>query len=148
MTDGPLSSQMDAARQSSNEELCREVEYFHERIFGRPVPEDIRAAFVSANKMLLKDGELVPVRVELILQRSMDVEAIEYALRRSTPANILTKKLLILCYLTEARSSYFTTFVNEQHRPIRAILSLSFATCRSVYKLVKGRCLIWIYDVV
>ena len=134
---------------SEQEELYREAEVFHQAIFGRPVPGDIREAFVSANKLLLKDNKKVtPVRIELILRRSLDVEAIEFALRRRNPQNLLTKKLLILCYLAESRSVYFGTFVNEQYRPVRAFIKLSFATFRSVYKLLKGRCLMRIYNVV
>lgn len=134
---------------SEREELFREAEVFHQAIFGRPVPEGIREAFVSANETLLKDAKNVsPVRIELILQRSLDVEAIEFALRRRNPQNLLTKKLLILCYLTESRNAYFKTFVNEQYRPVRAFINLSFATCRSVYKLLKGHFLIRMYDVV
>lgn len=131
------------------EQLHREAEFFHEKIFGWPIPEEIRAGYVAANRILLKNTRnLSNVRIELIVQRSMDVEAIEFALRRRTPQNLLTKKLLILCYLAESRSDYFATFVNEQHRPFRAFFALSLYTFRSLYKLMKGRCLIWIYDVV
>jgi len=134
---------------TDREELFREAEVFHQAIFGRPAPKDIREAFVSANTILLKRaGKVTPVRIDLILQRSLDVEAIEFALRRRNPQNLLTKKLLILCYLTESRGAYFTTFVNEQYRPVSAFIKLSFATFRSVYKLVKGQCLIRMYGIV
>ena len=130
-------------------ELFREAEFFHQAIFGRPIPTDIRDAFVSANKILLQDtSKVTPVKIDLIVERSLDVEAIEFALRRSNPQNLLTKKLLILCYLTESRSAYFTTFVNEQHQPVKGFIKLSFATFRSVYKLLKGRFLIRVYGVV
>ena len=133
----------------NTQELSREAEFFHQQIFDRPVPDRIRADYISANETLLKDtSNLSPVRIELILERSMDVEAIEFALRRSIPQNILTKKLLILCYLAESRKDYFATFVNEQNQPFRAFFELSFHTFRSLYKLLKGRSLIWIYDVV
>ena len=131
------------------QELSREAELFHKRIFGRPLPDEIRTDYISATRMLLKDtSHLFKVRIELILERSMDVEAIEFALRRRTPNNILTKKFQILCYLAESRSRYFNKFVNEQRQPIRAFFKLSFHTLRSVYKLLKGRCLIRMYDVV
>ena len=130
------------------QELCREAEFFHERIFGQPIPDEIRARYVRANGMLLKDTEAVrQVRINLILERSMDVEAIEFALRRRAPQNLLTKKLLILCYLAESRSDYYTRFVNEQEKSYRAYLELSVSTLRSLYKLLKGRWLIWRYDV-
>ena len=132
-----------------SQELSREAEFFHGKIFGRPMPAEIGAAYVSANRMLLQDAtNVAPVRMELILERAMDVEAIEFALRRRIPQNVLTKKLLILCYLAESRNDYFATFVNEQDRPLRAFLALSLNTFRSLYKLLKGHCLIRMYDVV
>jgi len=147
MTD---SSRFDRTADSFNrEELFKEVEVFHRAIFGRPAPKDIRDAFVAANNILLKeDGKVPSVRIDLILKRSLDVEAIEFALRRTNPQNLLTKKLLILCYLTESRSAYFAAFVNEQYRPLRSFIKLCLATFRSVYKLVKGQCLIRMYGIV
>jgi hypothetical protein len=149
MPDSLLSNQFDETVDVSRHGLRRQADFIHEKIFRRPISEDIRAAFVSANEKLLKDARgLAAVNIDLILQRSMDVEAIEFALRRRNPQNILTKKVLILCYLTESRSAYYADFVNEQHRPIGAFISLSLETCRSVYKLLKGLWLIRMYDVV
>lgn len=149
MTDVSGFDRTHACDSFNRDELFKEAEVFHHAIFGRPAPKEIREAFVSANNILLKQaGKVTPVRIDLILQRSLDVEAIEFALRRRNPQNLLTKKLLILCYLTESRSAYFTTFVNEQYAPIRGLIKLLFATFRSVYKLVKGQCLIRIYGIV
>lgn len=145
---GKHDAMTDAAR-FNREELFREAEVFHQAVFGRPVPGDIREEFVSANKILLKDAiRVTPVRINLILERSLDVEAIEFALRRKDPQNLLTRKLLILCYLTESRSAYFRTFVNDRYRPVTGFIKLSFAVVRSVYKLVKGHCLIRLYGIV
>lgn len=149
MTESLPSNQFDEPEDFSRHGLGREADFLHEKIFGRPISEDLRAAFVSANEQLLKDAqEFAAVNIDLILQRSMDVEAIEFALRRTNPRNILTKKVLILCYLTEVRRAYYDDFVNEQYRPVGAFISLSLETCRSVYKLVKGLWLIRMYDVV
>ena len=129
-------------------ELSREAEVFHQAIFGKPVPAEIRDAFITANKLLLNDPtKTAPVKIDLIVERSLDVEAIEFALRRKNPQNLLTKKLLILCYLAESRSAYFKTFVNEENQPVKAFIKLSGTTLRSVYKLLKGHLLIRIYGV-
>lgn len=149
ITNDSLGDRHDLQETAFTQQLCREAEFFHEKIFDRPIPEEIRAAYVSANNMLLKDTRnVLSVKIDLILKRSMDVEAIEFALRRRTPQNLLTKKLLILCYLAESRSDYFATFVSEQHQPFRAFFKLSLHSLRSVYKLLKGSCLIWMYDVI
>jgi len=132
-----------------NQELSREAEVFHQVIFGEPVPADIRQAFVAANRILLKDApKVIPVKIDFIIERSLDVEAIEFALRRRDPQNLLTKKLLIICYLAESRGAYFSTFVNEEPQPVRGFIKVSFASLRSAYKLLKGHFLIRIYDVV
>jgi len=131
----------------SQEALFREAEVFHQSIFGRPVPPDIREVFVTANNILLKNAaKVTPVRIDLIIDRSLDVEAIEFALRRRDPQNLLTKKLLILCYLAESRNAYFTAFVNEEPKPVRGFIQVLLATFRSAYKLLKGHFLIRIYD--
>jgi hypothetical protein len=131
------------------DQLCREADFFHERLFGAPIPEDLRTQYVLANRVLLEGGAVLRnVRTELIVERTMDVEAIEFALRRRIPKNSLTTKLLIICYLAETRSDYFNVFVNETHRPLRALLEMSLYTLRSFYKLLKGNCLIRMYDVV
>lgn len=150
MTESLLPNQLAEAENSSRHDLLsRQAEFLHEKIFGRPISQDIRAAFISANMTLLKDAEeLATINIGLILQRSMDVEAIEFALRRRDARNLLTKKILILCYLTESRGAYYGNFVNDQHRPIKAFISLSLETCRSLYKLLKGIWLIRMYDVV
>jgi hypothetical protein len=60
----------------NTQELSREAEFFHERIFDRPVPDQIRTDYISANGTLLKDtSNLSQVRIELILERSMDVRS-------------------------------------------------------------------------
>ena len=131
------------------EQLSREAAFLHRKLFGWSISEEIQAAYVLANKTLLPNlTNASAVKMELILRRSMDVEAIEFALRRQVRENTLTKKFLILLYLTESRSDYFTIFVNERNQSLRAFVELSYYSVRSLYKLLKGRCLIWIYDVV
>ncbi len=134
---------------SDSEQLSREAEFLHQKIFGWSISETTQAAYVSANETLLPNATNASmVSMQLIVRQSMDVEAIEFALRRRMPENILTKKLLILLYLTESRSDYFSVFVNEQNHSLRAFAELFFHTFRSFYKLLKGRWLIWMYDVV
>ena len=133
----------------ASDKLSREADFFHEKLFGSPMPEELRTQYVLANRVLLEGAaNLRNVKTELIVERTMDVEAIEFALRRRVPQNSLTTKLLIICYLAESRSSYFDIFVNETHRPLRALVEMSLYTLRSFYKLLKGNCLIRMYDVV
>lgn len=134
---------------SDYRKLSLEAAFFHRKIFGWSGSEEILRAYVAANEVLLKNDDCSTlVNIDFIVKREIDIEAIEIALRRKYPQNLLTRKLLILCYLAESRSEYFTTFVNEQHQPLRAFLKLSFVSVRSVYKLLKGRWLLWKYDVV
>jgi len=149
MNDRSPGLQLDPAKPLVEERLRLEVEFFYRRIFDSPLPEEVREKYVAANLMLCNSRvNLSAIRLDLIMQRSLDVEALEFVLRRRNPQNILTIKLLIIHYLTEARSSYFDFFVNESNRPVSAFAELTFHCFRSLYKLAKGRYLLWRYNVV
>jgi hypothetical protein len=136
-------------RASDNEGLLREAATLHQTIFGRPITKDLEDAFVLANQALMPTAHVDhEVDVDLLIRKSLDIEAIEIALRRKRPHNSLSKKMQIMCYLAECRSVYFSDFVNEEKQPVKAFLLMAFHTFRSIYKLAKGTCLIRLYDVV
>jgi hypothetical protein len=136
-------------RVSDREVLLREAATLHQTIFGRPITKDLQDAFVLANQTLMPTAHVdFEVDVDLLIRKSLDLEAIEFALRRKSPHNSLSKKMQILCYLAECRGAYFSDFVNEEKQPVRAFMLMAFHTFRSVYKLAKGSCLIRLYHVI
>ena len=81
------------------------------------------------------------------MERDVDLEAMELALRRRNPGNSLTQRFRVLCYLTEVRPEYFDRFVNETPGFVAGALTLGLLALRSLYKLAKGDILLWIHDV-
>src|SRR5439155_26599851 len=127
-------------------DLRAEANHLHRALFGGDAPEEVREQYASA----LQAAPLaaVPGRdLTRLIDRGIDREALELALRRRTRANALTQRFQVLCYLAEARPEYYSRFVNESPRFLVGWLALALHTVRSVYKLIKGRCLIRIHDV-
>lgn len=135
-----------AASESGGRRLRTEARRLHRALFGHDAPEDVQGQYASA----LQTAPLAEYpRCDLgrLIERGIDLEALELALRRRTPANALTQRFHALCYLVEVRPEYYARFVNEPSRFASGVLTLALQAARSVYKLLKGRCLLWIYHV-
>jgi len=123
------------------EDLAAEARFLHAALFARAVDPAIVERYVDAHRLLFT-GEPTSPLVSRIVERRLDAEAIEYALRRRKAGRELTRKLQILCYLAEARAAYQPEFFNRKERPSQAILALVAAALRSAWKLVKGEALV------
>lgn len=126
--------------------LCAEANHLHRALFGGEAPPEVQRQYARA----LRDAPLAESpRCDRprLLERGADLEAIELALRRRTPANALTQRFHVLCYLVEARPESFERFVNEPPRFVTGTLALGLHALRSLYKLIKGRCLMRIHRV-
>lgn len=125
------------------ERLRSEAEYVHQTLFGRSVPDIVAERYIEAHSRLGLPYKSVMQR---IIERRLDLEAVEYALRnRRSP---LTKKIQIMLYLAEAMSAYHHDFVNARDQRLRAWLLLAAATLRSLYKLAKGRILVHRHELI
>ncbi len=128
------------------EGLRAQANYLHRALFGREAPDEVRRQYAS----VLHCAALAATpRNDLarLMERHVDLEAMEVALRRRNPDNSLTQRFRVLCYLAEARPEYFDRFVNETPAFVVGALTLGFLTLRSLYKLVKGDLLLRIHDV-
>jgi len=126
--------------------LRAEANYLHRTLFGHAAPEDLQSRYAAA----LATAPLAPVpRCDLarLIEHGVDFEALELALRRRTRVNALTQRFQVLCYLAEAQSEYYSRFVNESPHRLVGGFTLAFHALRSVYKLLKGHCLLRIHDV-
>jgi hypothetical protein len=121
-------------------DLAAEARYLHAALFAQEVDPAIVGRYVDAHRRLFA-GEPPSPLVETIIERRLDAEAIEYALRRRKAGRELTRKFQILCYLAEARAAYQHEFFNRKERRGGAILALVAAAMRSAWKLVKGEAL-------
>jgi hypothetical protein len=94
-----------------NPDFSREATYLHTCLFHR-LPDVLTIArYDAAHRELFPDDAPTPT-IARIVERHLDAEAIEFALRRRGRGRELTRKLQVLSYLVEARSRYLDQFVN------------------------------------
>jgi hypothetical protein len=122
-------------------DLAAEARYLHAALFSRPADPAIIERYVDAHHLLFA-REPASAVVSTIVERRLDAEAIEYALRRRRAGGELTRKLQILCYLAEVRAAYEHEFLNRRARRAAALLALAGAALRSAGKLLKGEVLV------
>jgi hypothetical protein len=120
--------------------LAEEAEYIHQALFDAPAPRSIIESYVAAHAhYCVSDQQSAAMKT--ILQRRLDVEAIEFASRRTRTA--VTKKVQIVLFLIEARSDYQRfLFKDRSTSPLRSFFALAGVTLRSAYKFIKGKLLI------
>jgi hypothetical protein len=126
--------------EARTDELASEAAYLHHSLYGTPPSPDIVSEYVRAHRYYCVES-CSDVNVQRIIERRLDVEALEVALRRQRPG--LTRKLRMLVYITEARAPYYARFVNESDSRARAWVALAGAVLRTAYKLIKGRLILW-----
>jgi hypothetical protein len=125
--------------------MAPEAQHLHRCIFGRPLDPILERRYEAANRHVF-GCDLDSALVACIVERGLDAEAIEFALRRRKAGRELTTKLQILCYLAEARSEYQAEFINDGTSWFRAIAMCVAATTNAFWKLVKGEYLIRRHD--
>jgi hypothetical protein len=76
-------------------------------------------------------------RIQRVLREGLDLEAVEYALRRRDPS--ITRKVQILLYVVETLPQYQDDLLNDRDRRLEGWTRLAVATFRSLWKLIKGR---------
>lgn len=112
--------------------LAEEARYLHDSLFSRPLDEKTVERYVAAN---LKEAS-----IDRIVEKRLDVEAVEFALRHRKPA--LTRKIKILCYLLEVRAEYQDDFVAARREPVWKLL---WKISGAGWKRLKGECLVRLY---
>jgi len=117
--------------------LAEEACHFHACLFDCP-PDEIAVARYEAAHGQLFAGQPSPPWIARIVERHLDAEAIEFALRRRGRGRELTRKLQIVCYLAEARSPHLAQFVNLEASRRRAWTALTRASLGALAKFCKG----------
>ena len=121
--------------------VAAEARYLHAALFARPADAVTVERYGRAHRLLFAEALTSPA-VSRIVERRLDAEAIEYALRRRPSGRELSRKLQILSYLAEPRAAYQDEFVNRKNRRGAAIVRLAGAALRSARKRVKGELLV------
>lgn len=121
-----------------SETLRAEVAYFHRRLFGAPVPQAVSDQYVLAHSHVNPEAGAPRVNVSAIVERDLDVEAIEWYLRLRLGPNPLTRKLQILFYLVEVRPAYYRLFAETRPSWFKALARLAGALFSSAVKWLIG----------
>jgi hypothetical protein len=126
--------------------LWAEADYLHGALFGRQAPDEVRRQYATVMRRAWL-AEVPRCDLTTLIERRVDLEAMEAALRRKSPVNSLTQRFHTLCYLVEVRPEYFDRFVNERPAHAAGIVTLGLHTLRALYKMVKGGLLLRIHHV-
>ena len=121
--------------------LAAEVIALHRSLFGGLPDPLIIERYETAHRKLFPADSGSPL-LERIVSRNLDVEAVEFALRRRRAGAELTRKMQILCYLVEVRAPYQHHFVSAQPARAKAAIELTAAAVRTAWKLAKGEYLV------
>jgi len=128
---------MDENITDSDKRLASEARYLHWCLF-RLSPDELTVERYRAVHKKLFAHEQPSLAVSRVVDRRLDAEAVEFALRRRRAGTELTRKLAILCYLAEVRREYLGLFINRRNSRIRAWTDIAGAMASSLWKLVKG----------
>lgn len=121
---------------SRDAELLEEAERIHRALFRRPMPPLVGERYVAAHAFHCTGTE-DSARIQRVLREGLDLEAVEYALRRRDPS--ITRKVQILLYVVETLPRYQDDLLNDRDRRLEGWTRLAAATFRSLWKLIKGR---------
>ena len=126
-----------------------EARYFHGCFFRQPLDQAVIDRYSAANQLCIPAlDDASAATIDRIVGGKLDAEAIELVFRHRRRDNVLTKKIQILFYLLEARSAYYGDFINTEARFPAALLTLARLAANTVCKFVKGKYLIWKYELV
>ena len=104
---------------SGGAHLADEARYLHAALFRQPLDAATAERYADAHHTLFPE----PAQTELmrrVLARSLDAQAVEAALRHKYGANVLTRKLQVLCYIVEVQPPYEQDFLNRRASKARA----------------------------
>ena len=138
-----------AESQQSMSFLFRESDFLHRAIFKSPITEKLALRYGEMHQHLFLH---VPFRLQeslrRIMEKRLDVEAVEVALRNKKSPHLLSQKMQALAYLAEATEGYYGYFVNESESRVPGFLTVAYQVLRTAYKKAKGKLLVWRYRLV
>jgi hypothetical protein len=121
------------------EKLKKEAVFLFGSLFSCKSPDTLTQRYIDYHQR--NKHQEKQIDIEYIINKSLDVEAMELALRSKN--SILTKKLLIIIRLAEVEPILFTLMVNQKNCFLIAFSSLFYFLIRSIYKKIKGQIILW-----
>ncbi|HEX3878679.1 MAG TPA: hypothetical protein VHW24_16945 [Bryobacteraceae bacterium] len=125
---------MEVAREAA---LAAEARHLHRCLFHCAPDALTVERYANAHRCWWPNESPSPLLTRIV-ERNLDAEAVEFALRRRGHGEVLTRKLQIVCYLAESRAAYLHRFINFEASRARAWNALASATLLASWKLVKG----------
>jgi nucleoside-diphosphate-sugar epimerase len=138
---------LSTAFESKKPTLSDEVRYLYRILFKGAPSTTLVSRYAQAHDHCCKI--LAPeqrIAVDEICLRKLDAEAIEFATR--SRRTVLSKKLLLISYLAELEAGTYNMYVNESSQPVTAFCLLAVYTLAAPWKLLKGKYLVWRYQLV
>lgn len=131
-----------------------EFQYFMDNFFPKNLnqSERLEKQYYKAVDLLIHkpEGDAIKAKkidLTLIIKKRLDLESIEFALRKKYAFNEVSQRLHILFYLTECKPEFYAHYINEKTSFIKGFTLLAIFTLRSIGKLIKGRILIRRYKI-
>lgn len=125
-----------------------EAQKIYRNIFNKDIPSNIQKHFYSLSKKIesqFSDDEIE--KYNKCVSKIYDLEALEFASRRSGKLPVLTLKFKIMLYLAETVPENYSQYINEKDAFISGFFRLMVSVFRSIYKYIKGICLLVIYKI-
>ena len=118
--------------------LRQEAVYLHHYLFGFEPPAEVVARYAEACSSCLGNADLAESEaVRKVVEQKLDPEAIEFWLRIKG-RTLLSKKIQVLFYFCEVRSTYLGFFFNTNEPRYLALLRLMAALAKFGFKAIKG----------
>ena len=128
---------MEKTGSAMDERLADEARYLHRCLFRVSADELTIERYKAAHKKLFAN-EPPSLATSRVIERGLDAEAVEFALRRRRRGVDLTRKLAMLCYLAEVRKEHLGRFINQRNSRFGASTEIAGAMVCTLWKLAKG----------
>jgi hypothetical protein len=129
------------------QKLEKEAQYICEKMFnGKKLSQDSVENYVHFNKLNFKTNQ--EIDINSIVDKKLDIEAIEFYLRLQKRNNVLTQKVHALIYLIEIQKDFYYDFYVKKDSFLVGFTNLVYYTIRSIYKLIKGFMLVRLHGII
>ena len=120
-----------------------DAQKLYKALFQSEVPRTVKDRFVMASSRLSKDFSPDEIQdYNRVLNTVSDLEALELAARYQNKIPYLVHQIQLMVRLAEAVPENRAEFVNAKDRRFRGILLMFWSGIRTVFKLLKGNCLL------
>lgn len=129
--------------------LEKEIQYFYHEIWGRDPDSITIERYINAHEKLnLIHDRKQQDMIDLILDRKLNAEAIEFFLRTKNQNNLLTRKWVILFFLSECISDNYERFFISRKASFRGWIRIVFALLHTATSYLRGWWLVRRYGLV